>query len=165
MANRKSKGSRAIKIALLRGGPRPAVAAHAPVRGSPASQVPYGSVRRRARVGEQAPSAHVARATRKTGRIRRGGGGPRCAGFAAATVSLPAVGRADDAHVCGRCPLLPALLGSHAPDRLMTEPKEIRRYLGALVEPTEAPERRPARGPPYWGSRVLRRRAGDVDAA
>ncbi len=48
---------------------------------------------------------------------------------------------------------------------LMTEPKEIRPYLRALGEPTEAPERRPARGPPYWSSRALRRRAGDVDAA
>jgi hypothetical protein len=48
---------------------------------------------------------------------------------------------------------------------LMTEPKEIRRYLCAIGEPTEAPARSPARGPPYWSSRALRRRAGDVDAA
>jgi hypothetical protein len=48
---------------------------------------------------------------------------------------------------------------------LMTEPKEIRRYLRALGEPTDAPQRAPARGPPYWASRVLRRRAGEVDAA
>jgi uncharacterized protein YbaR (Trm112 family) len=50
---------------------------------------------------------------------------------------------------------------------LMTEPKEIGRYLRALGEPTEAPERSPARGPPYWRSRALRRRAGagEVDAA
>lgn len=48
---------------------------------------------------------------------------------------------------------------------MMTEPKEIRRYLRALGEPSEAPERSPARGPPYWRSRALRRRAGEVDAA
>src|SRR5690606_35038581 len=48
---------------------------------------------------------------------------------------------------------------------LMIEPKEIRRYLRALGEPTEAPPRGPARGPPFWASRALRRRAGDVDAA
>jgi hypothetical protein len=48
---------------------------------------------------------------------------------------------------------------------LMTEPKEIRRYLRALGEPTDAPDRSPARGPPYWRSRALRRRAGEVDAA
>jgi hypothetical protein len=48
---------------------------------------------------------------------------------------------------------------------LMTEPKEICRYLRALGEPTKAPERSPARGPPYWSSRALRRRSGDVDAA
>ena len=48
---------------------------------------------------------------------------------------------------------------------LMTQPKEIQRYLRALGEPTEAPARSPARGPPFWASRALRRRAGDVDAA
>ena len=48
---------------------------------------------------------------------------------------------------------------------LMTDPKEIRRYLRAIREPTDAPPRSPARGPPFWASRALRRRAGDVDAA
>lgn len=48
---------------------------------------------------------------------------------------------------------------------LMTEPKEIRRYLRALGERTDAPVRSPARGPPYWRSRALRRRAGELDAA
>lgn len=32
--------------------------------------------------------------------------------------------------------------------------REIRRYLRALGEPADAPPRRPARGPPYWSSRV-----------
>jgi Putative transposase len=48
---------------------------------------------------------------------------------------------------------------------LMTEPREIRRYLHAPGERAEAPPRSPARGPPYWSSRALRRRAGEVDAA
>jgi hypothetical protein len=48
---------------------------------------------------------------------------------------------------------------------MMTEPKEIARYLRALGEPTEVPARTPARGPPYWRSRVLRRQAGVDDAA
>jgi hypothetical protein len=42
----------------------------------------------------------------------------------------------------------------------MTESKEIARYLRAIDEPTTAP----AREPPFWSSRVLRRRAGVVDA-
>ena len=48
---------------------------------------------------------------------------------------------------------------------MTTEPKELARYLRALGEPTEAPARTPARGPPFWKSRVLRRLAGEVDAA
>ena len=48
---------------------------------------------------------------------------------------------------------------------LMTNDDEVRRYLRALGEPTDGPERSPARGPPYWASRVLRRRAGEIDAA
>ena len=40
---------------------------------------------------------------------------------------------------------------------MVTEPKSVARYLGPLGEPTEAPTRTPARGPPYWKSRVLRR--------
>ena len=48
---------------------------------------------------------------------------------------------------------------------LMTDPKEIARYLRALGAPTAPPARSGAWGPPYWSSRVLRRRAGEVDAA
>jgi hypothetical protein len=44
---------------------------------------------------------------------------------------------------------------------MVTEPEAVARYLAALGEPTEAPAREPARGPPYWKSRVLRRAAGD----
>jgi len=48
---------------------------------------------------------------------------------------------------------------------MLTEAASITRYLRALGEPVEAPSRSPPRGPPYWASRALRRRAGDVDAA
>jgi hypothetical protein len=48
---------------------------------------------------------------------------------------------------------------------LMTERNEIARYLRALGEPTDAPPRSAARGPPYGSSRVLRRRSSDIDAA
>ena len=46
---------------------------------------------------------------------------------------------------------------------MVTDPKSIARYLGALGEPTEPPLRTPRRGPSHWKSTVLRRRArGDV---
>jgi len=48
---------------------------------------------------------------------------------------------------------------------LVTEPAPIRRFLRGLGETTDAPTRAPARGPPYWRSRVLRRAAGDTSAA
>ena len=47
----------------------------------------------------------------------------------------------------------------------VTEPKSVARYLRALGEPTEAPARTPARGPPFWQSRVLRRGALGDEAA
>jgi hypothetical protein len=40
---------------------------------------------------------------------------------------------------------------------LVTEPASVRRFLRGLGETTDAPARAPARGPPYWKSRVLRR--------
>jgi hypothetical protein len=48
---------------------------------------------------------------------------------------------------------------------LVTEPKSIRRFLRGLGEPTLPPVREPARGPPHWKSRVLRRAAGDDESA
>ena len=48
---------------------------------------------------------------------------------------------------------------------LVTEAASLRRFLRGLGEPTEAPARAPARGPPYWMSRVLRRAAGDLSVA
>jgi hypothetical protein len=47
---------------------------------------------------------------------------------------------------------------------LVREAGEIRRFLRAQGEPTEPPQRSPARGPPYWSSRALRIRSG-IDAA
>jgi hypothetical protein len=49
---------------------------------------------------------------------------------------------------------------------LLTEPPEVARFLRHLGEPTEPPSRAPARDPPYWQSRVLRRKHGhDPDDA
>ena len=48
---------------------------------------------------------------------------------------------------------------------MVTDPTSVARYLRALGEPTEAPARTPARGPPYWQSRVLRRAASGDEAA
>ena len=42
---------------------------------------------------------------------------------------------------------------------MLTEPSAIRRFLAALGEPSDVPERSPSRGPPYWKSTVLRQRA------
>ena len=43
---------------------------------------------------------------------------------------------------------------------MVTEPKSITRYLAKTGEPTSVPAPSPNRGPPYWKSSVLRRRAG-----
>lgn len=48
---------------------------------------------------------------------------------------------------------------------IVTDPKSVARYLRGIGEPTDVPQRTPARGPPYWQSRVLRRGAGSVEAA
>ena len=48
---------------------------------------------------------------------------------------------------------------------MVTDPKSIARVLRHLKEPTDPPAREPARGPPYWKSRVLRRSARDTDVA
>jgi hypothetical protein len=42
---------------------------------------------------------------------------------------------------------------------LVTEDESVRRFLAKLSEPTTAPERSPSRGPPYWKSVVLHRKA------
>jgi hypothetical protein len=60
-----------------------------------------------------------------------------------------------DVLACPRCDGRLRLLA------MVTEPEGVARYLRALGEPTEAPAREPASGPPFWKSRVLRRAAGD----
>jgi hypothetical protein len=64
-----------------------------------------------------------------------------------------------DVLACPRCEGRMRLLA------MVTDPKSVARYLRALGEPTEAPARTPARGPPYWQSRVLRRAAFGDEAA
>jgi len=46
---------------------------------------------------------------------------------------------------------------------IVSEPESIARYLAGVGEPYEPPVRSPNRGPPYWKSTVLRRKAlGDA---
>jgi hypothetical protein len=61
-----------------------------------------------------------------------------------------------DVLACPRCDGRMRLLA------MVTDPKSVARYLRALGE---APTRTPARGPPYWQSRVLRRGALGDEAA
>jgi hypothetical protein len=63
---------------------------------------------------------------------------------------------AVDVLQCDKC---------HGPMKLVamiTDDKSITRFLKKLGEPTEPPPRLPARGPPYWQSRALRRIANDA---
>jgi hypothetical protein len=46
---------------------------------------------------------------------------------------------------------------------VITDPRSIERMLRHLGEPTEPPAREPARAPPYWNSRVLRRSAHEAE--
>jgi len=59
-----------------------------------------------------------------------------------------------DIDTCPRCGARMRLIA------LITEPPEVARFLRHLGEPTEPPSRAPARDPPYWQSRVLRRKHG-----
>jgi hypothetical protein len=46
---------------------------------------------------------------------------------------------------------------------LVTDPKSVTRSLAGIGERAEVPGRSPSRGPPYWKSVVLRRKAlGDA---
>ena len=57
-----------------------------------------------------------------------------------------------DVETCPRCGGKMKLIA------LVQDPENIARYLRHLGLPTEVPAMAPARGPPYWQSRVLRRR-------
>jgi hypothetical protein len=46
---------------------------------------------------------------------------------------------------------------------LVRDPEGITRFLTALGVPTTVPPLAPARAPPYWQSRVLRRKAQELD--
>jgi len=48
---------------------------------------------------------------------------------------------------------------------LIRNPANIARYLAGIGEPTELPARSPDRGPPYWASTILRRKALGYDDA
>ena len=42
---------------------------------------------------------------------------------------------------------------------MVTEPTSVRAHLRGIGEARDVPERSPSRGPPYWNSTVLRRKA------
>jgi len=48
---------------------------------------------------------------------------------------------------------------------LIRNPPSITRYLAGIGEATELPARSPDRGPPYWASTILRRKALGYDDA
>ena len=56
-----------------------------------------------------------------------------------------------DVETCPRC------RGKMKIIALVRDPQSIARYLRHLGLPTEEPSMAPARGPPFWQSRVLRR--------
>ena len=65
---------------------------------------------------------------------------------------------AVDVLTCARCHGRLRLLA------VVTDLASVARYLAATGEATEVPRRSPGRGPPYWKSLVLRRKAlGDED--
>ncbi len=47
---------------------------------------------------------------------------------------------------------------------MVTRTESITRYLANIGEPTSVPERTPNRGPPYWKSTALRKKALVVQA-
>jgi len=65
---------------------------------------------------------------------------------------------AIDVERCARCGGRMKLVA------LVTDLQQVRRFLRGIGEPTEPPPREPARGPPYWKSRVLRRAAHDDES-
>ncbi len=42
---------------------------------------------------------------------------------------------------------------------MVTEPQSVMRYLTKIGEPIDVPTRSPNRGPPYWKSTILRKKA------
>ncbi len=62
-----------------------------------------------------------------------------------------------DVEVCPGCGSRMKLLA------LVRDPEGIARFLTALGLPTSPPPLAPARAPPYWQSRVLRRKAQKQD--
>ena len=84
---------------------------------------------------------------------------PLCASLAGFT--LHAATRAGALDTAGRERLLRYVLRPRMKlVALVTQPKSIVRYLAKLGEPIDVPTRSTSRGPPYWKSTVLRRKAG-----
>ena len=92
----------------------------------------------------------------------------RCPGASGSVLSLPPSVRlfVETQPVDGRkgadsLMVLPDLQGTDEILAMVTDLPEVKRFLKGSGEPTEPPARQPARGPPYWQSRELRRTAYD----
>jgi len=98
-----------------------------------------------------------ARLRARSGVAGRGsGGGARGSGEALAKRGS---GPAERSEALGPCGSVDRRIVA-----LVTDPKSTRRFLRGVGEKAEPPAREPARGPPYWKSRVLRRAARDDES-
>jgi hypothetical protein len=129
------------------------------------------------------PAGHRRSSTAVPRREVRGGAGPgepvevasgaaiagsrrrrRQAGQAGSHRGLSPVVGTSCPNVRGGRPRLPQVPGADEASRAGQSPASIARYLATVGEATEVPRRSPGRGPPYWKSRVLRRKVvGDED--
>jgi len=136
------------------GGHGPAVAAVPPGHQRAATTPAHGSLRAcpgvlaagsqwRARITPPVPPPA---ATEQPERTWPAGGYRRWAELSARTFAV-------DVLCCPSCQGRMRLLA------VIKESASITRYLAAVGEATEVPRRSPSRGPPYWKSQVLRRKA------
>ncbi len=129
--------------------------------GAPSSSA-YRSLRRGPGAGEQAAPAHRAQASRNNRPRRRARratpaaqtGGSRYRPWAELLKRCFSIDVLQCASCGGRMKLV----------ALLTDLQQVRRFLRSIGEPTEPPPREPARGPPFWKSRVLRRAAHDDES-
>ena len=150
----------ALKRAVLRRHrrhrPRPALAALPPGGLRAAPEAAHRALRRGSGSGQQAARAHRAHARRCAGqrhgpslRAGRQSGGSRYRPWA------ELLKRTFGSTFCSAR----AAKAACSSWRWSPSPRSIQRMLRHVGEPTEPPVREPARGPPYWKSRVLRRSA------
>jgi hypothetical protein len=136
----------------------PAVAAVPAGDQRAAPAVPHREVRGCARAREQVESAPRADAARRPGRVGRR------THATAAGQRIPPMGGVVGAHVRSGRPHLPPLPRTDEAARDGHRPRQRRALPRREEEATEVPRRSPGRGPPYWKTLILRRKAlGDED--